>query len=331
MTLTKTPAKGRIKLPAIVFALTFILLSFVQVKVERPMLMAERFFAGSGWIEIFLIACYGGFVAWKMQDPQNVPQWRKITWTIFSFIFFSQLIIGLSGIEKFLMTGKLHLPIPMMIIGGPVYRGELSVMTILFLSTVVLTGPAWCSHFCYFGAFDNLAAGSKRPSKGIIKNKGAIKSTILILVIFMAILLRWLKVPALATTLIAVAFGLVGITVMIIFSARNNKMVHCAVYCPIGTVVNLTKHVNPFRMYIDKSCTLCMKCTMYCKYDALDITDVKKGKPALGCTLCGDCLAGCHHDSIKYKFAGLSPERARNLYLILTITLHASCIALARI
>ncbi|MGE5421291.1 MAG: 4Fe-4S binding protein [Chloroflexota bacterium] len=322
---------GRIKLPAIVFTLTFILLSFVQVKVERPMLMAERFFTGSGWIEIFLIACYGAFVTLKMQDPQKVPQWRKITWTIFSVLFFSQLIIGLSGVEKFLMTGKLHLPIPMMILGGPVYRGELSVMTILFLSTVVLTGPAWCSQFCYFGAFDNLAARSGRPTKGIIKNKAAIKSTILILVIFMALLLRWLKVPALATTLIAVAFGLTGIAVMIIFSARTNKMVHCAVYCPIGTVVNLTKHVNPFRMYIDKSCTLCMKCTMYCKYDSLDITDVKKGKPAPGCTLCGDCLAGCHHDSIKYKFLGLSPVKARNLYLILTITLHASCIALARI
>lgn len=322
---------SRMRLPVIVFTLVFVLLSFVQVKVDNPMLMAERFFRGSGWIEIFIIAIYGGFVAWKMQDPGNVPQWRKITWTIFSIVFFTQLILGLSGIEKFLMTGKLHLPIPMMIIGGPTYRGELSVMTILFVSTVALTGPAWCSHFCYFGAFDNIAAGRKKPSKGIIKNKAAIKFTILFLVIFMALILRWLNVPVLATTLIAVAFGLAGITVMILYSRRMNKMVHCAVYCPIGTVVNLTKHVNPFRMYIDKSCTLCMKCTMYCKYDSLDITDIKKGKPAIGCTLCGDCLAGCHHDSIKYRFPGLSPQKARNLYLILTITLHASCIALARI
>lgn len=321
----------KIKVPFIVFALSFILLAFVQVKVENPMLMAERFFKGSGWIEIFVIAAYGWFVAWKMQDPQNVPKWRKITWTIFSVVFFTQLILGLSGIEKFLMTGKLHLPIPMMIAGGPLYRGELSVMTILFLSTVVLTGPAWCSHFCYFGAIDNLSAGHQKPSKGIIKNKTAIKSTILFLVIAVALLLRWLNVPVLATTLIAVAFGVAGIAVMILFSSKQKKMVHCAAYCPIGTIVNLTKNVNPFRMYIDKSCTLCMKCTMFCKYDALDISDVKKGKPAYGCTLCGDCLAGCHHDSIKYKYLGLSPENARNLYLILTITLHASCIALARI
>ncbi|HLP71973.1 MAG TPA: 4Fe-4S binding protein [Bacteroidales bacterium] len=321
---------AKIKLPAIVFIVTFSLLAFVQVKVERPMILAERFLQGSGWIEILFIALYGAFVAWKMQVPSNVPYYRKVTWTIFSVVFFSQLIIGLSGAEKFLMTGKLHLPIPMMILGGPLYRGELSVMTILFLSTVVLTGPAWCSHFCYFGAFDNLAAQGK-TSRGVLRHKTAIKSTVILLVISMALLLRWMKVTALTSTLVAVAFGLTGISVMIFFSYRKKKMVHCSLYCPIGTIVNVTKHVNPFRMYIDKSCTLCMNCTRFCKYDALDVASIKAGKPAIGCTLCGDCLAGCHHDSIKYKFLKLKPESARNLYLILTISLHATCLALARI
>jgi phosphatidylserine synthase len=69
------------KLPIIVFFLTFILLTFVQVKVERPMILAERFIKGAGWLEIFLISCWGAFIAFKMQDPVNVPKWRKITWT----------------------------------------------------------------------------------------------------------------------------------------------------------------------------------------------------------------------------------------------------------
>ena len=182
------------QLPFAVFILTFIILAPIQLKVEKPMLLAERFIKGGGWAEILLISFYGAFVINKMQDPVNVPKWRKITWTIFSVVFFSQLIIGLSGFERFLMTGKLHLPIPMMIIGGPIYRGQLSVMTILFLSTVILTGPAWCSQLCYFGAFDNLAAGGK-TTREILKNKGAIKSTILVLVITMALILRLLKVP----------------------------------------------------------------------------------------------------------------------------------------
>jgi ferredoxin-type protein NapH len=318
------------RLPVAVFILVFVLLAFVQVKVEKPMILAERFIKGGGWAEIFLISIYGAFVIYKMQDPLKVPGWRKITWTIFSVVFFSQLIIGLSGFEKFLMTGKLHLPIPMMIIAGPIYRGQLSVMTLLFLSTVILTGPAWCSQLCYFGAFDNLAAGGK-TSREILKYKGAIKSTILVFIITMALILRLLKVSGLVSTLLALAFGIIGIIIMIFISLKRKKMVHCVMYCPVGTVVNLFKHINPFRMYIDRSCTLCMNCTKFCKYDALNASDIKNGKPSVTCTLCGDCLAGCHHNSIKYKYFSLRPELARNLYLILTISLHASCMALARI
>jgi polyferredoxin len=322
--------RNNMRLPLSVFALTFLLLAVVQIKAERPMLLAERFIEGAGWAEIIVIALYGAVVAYKMQDPLNVPKWRKLTWTIFSVIFFTQLAIGLSGFEKFLMTGKLHLPIPMMIIGGPVYRGELSVMTILFLSTVVITGPAWCSHLCYFGAFDNIASSGK-TSRKILKHKGAIKSTILVLVIAMALLLRWLNVPLLTSTLIAAAFGITGIGIMILISVKRKKMVHCVMYCPVGTIVNGLKYVNPFRMYIDRSCTLCMHCTKFCKYDALNTADIKNGKPSISCTLCGDCLAGCHHNSIKYRFFSMNPERARNLYLLLTVSLHAACIALARI
>jgi polyferredoxin len=318
------------RLPLAVFILTFVLLAFVQVKLERPIILAERFLKGSGWVEILLISCYGAFVAFKMQDPMNVPRWRKITWTIFSVVFFTQLIIGLSGIEKFLMTGKLHLPIPMMILAGPIYRGQLSVMTILFFSTIILTGPAWCSQLCYFGAFDNLASGGK-TSKEILRYKGAIKTTLLVLVIAMALILRWLNVSLLVSTLIAIGFGITGIIIMILFSVKRKKMVHCVLYCPIGTIVNVFKHVNPFRMYIDQSCTLCMNCTKFCKYDALNAQDIKNLKPSITCTLCGDCLAGCHHNSIKYKFLKMRPEHARNLYLILTISLHAACIAMARI
>jgi polyferredoxin len=265
-----------------------------------------------------------------MKDPINVPRWRKITWTTFSIVFFTQLFIGLAGFDKFLMTGKLHLPIPMLILAGPIYRGQLSVMSILFLSTVILTGPAWCSQLCYFGAFDNLVSGGK-TSKEILKYKTAIKSTIVLLVIAVAIILRWMNVNMLTSTLIAIAFGLGGISVMILFSLKKKKMIHCTLYCPVGTLVNILKHINPFRMYIEQSCTLCMNCTKFCKYDALNPVDIKNSKPAVTCTLCGDCLAGCHNNSIKYKFLNMKPEYARNLYLVLTISLHAACIALARI
>lgn len=319
------------KLPVAVFIFTFLFLSLVQIKmVSHPIILLERFIAGGGWVEIILIAFYGAFVAFKMQNPMNVPKWRRITWTIFSIVFFAQLAIGLLGADKFLMTGKLHLPVPMMIIAGPIYRGQLSVMTILFLSTIILTGPAWCSHLCYFGAFDNIASKRKTQKEGF-KNKKAIKSTIIILVITVTILLRWFNVPILIATIIAICFGLIGIGVMIYYSRRAGKMVHCTLYCPVGTVVNILKPVNPFRLYIDSSCTLCMKCTSFCKFDALNPKDIRNKKPDFSCTLCGDCLAACRDNSIKYRFLKLKPETARKLYLLLTISSHAVFLAMARI
>jgi len=318
-------------LPFAVFLFTFFILAMVQWKMaERPLLVAERFWQGAGWVQLTIISLYGAFVAFKMQDPKLVPQWRRITWTLFSVVFFGQLALGLLGAENFLMSGKLHLPIPMMIVGGPIYRMQLSFMTILFVSTIVLTGPAWCSQLCYFGAIDNLAArGKTKMAKQ--KYQRAIKSTILILVVAAALALRWFNVPVLYATIIAVTFGVVGIGVMVFYSSRRKKMVHCILYCPIGTVVNLAKPINPFRMYIDNQCDLCMKCTSYCKYDALNVQYIKNKKPGFNCTLCGDCVQSCPHGSIKYKFLKLSPQASRNLYLFLTISLHAVFLALAKI
>lgn len=322
---------NKLKLPFWVFCFVFVMLAIVQVKVSQPMILAERFWHGAGWIEILIVAAYGAFVAYKMQDTKNVPRWRRLTWSLFSIVFFSQLIIGLFGYEKFLMTGKLHLPIPMMIMSGPIYRGHISVMTILFLSTIILSGPAWCSQFCYFGAFDGLASTGKKTAKGPIKHKFAIKSTLLFLIITVTIILRFSGLPVFYSTILAVIFGLVGIAVIVFLSRKYGKMYHCILYCPIGTLVNIFKRANPFRLYIDNSCTLCMKCTSFCKYDALNPIDIKNKKPSFTCTLCGDCLAACKDKSIKYKYLKMNPMNSRMFYLFITISLHAICLALARI
>lgn len=317
--------------PLAVFLFVVALLSIVQLKMaSRPIILLERFVHRGGWIEILFLGFYGSYVFTRMQHQENVARWRRITWTIFSVVFFLQLIIGILGASKFLMTGRLHLPVPMMILAGPLYRGHLSVMTILFLSTIILTGPAWCSQLCYFGAFDSLAAIGK-TRKGTIKYKTAMKTSLLFLIIMATLVLRWLNVPLLAATITAVGFGLGGIVVMILFSRRAGKMIHCVLYCPIGTMVSLFKPVNPFRLTIDSNCNLCMKCTTYCKYDALGTSAIHGKKPSYSCTLCGDCLAACHSGSIKYRFFKLKPETARNLYLFLTVSLHAVFLALARI
>lgn len=316
-------------LPISVFLFVALMLSMVQLKVDTRMILLDRFFTGGGWIEIISVSFFGAFLAYKMQNPASSGKWRRISWIIFSIWFFTQLILGIAVSETFLLTGKLHLPVPAMLIGGPIYRGEKSVMTILFLSTIVLTGPAWCSQFCYFGAIDNLAAKGKTSRKPI-KNKSLIKHSVLLLIIIGALVFRWLDFSHLWATLAGIAFGILGIVVIIFFSRKQKRMVHCSTFCPVGTVVNYLRIINPFRMYIDNKCDECFSCSSQCKYDALNIANIRNKKPGFTCTLCGDCVASCKSRSINYKFPGLSPKNARTLYLFFTISIYTIFLALGR-
>lgn len=321
----------KLKLPLSVAAFVFAMLSIVQLKMaDRPMLVFERFWTGAGWLQILLTALYGAFVAYHMQDSKQSARWRKHIWTLFSVVFFGQLALGLLGVEQFLMTGKLHLPIPVMILAGPIYRLELSFMTFLFLSTIVLTGPAWCSQLCYFGAMDSRAASGKRTRKPYPTRPG-LKAGLMSIVVVTAIALRWFHLPFVLSTAVAIAFGLIGIGVMLLVSRKQKRMIHCTQYCPIGTIVSLLKPINPFRMYIDRSCDRCMQCIPHCSYNALSAAQILKNKPGFNCTYCGDCVSACPQEAIRYRLFRLSPSQARMVYLWITLSLHAIFLALAKI
>lgn len=322
--------KSSFLLAVSVFLFTCALLSLVQILADNPLLLAERFIPGAGWAEIMIIGIYGAFLARKMKDPAHTAQWRIISWTIFSVVFFSQLLFGLLFSEKFLMTGKLHLPVPAMILAGPVYRGQLSIMSLLFLSTVILTGPAWCSHLCYFGSFDGLLS-RKNINRSKLRNKMPIKHIALLLFIAAAIILRLAGAGNTLTTILGTAVGAGGVIFALLLSQRKGKMMHCILYCPIGTLVSYLKLLNPFRLKIDTKCTFCGSCSNICRYDALSLSDLAKKKPGPTCTLCGDCLNACHSQAIQYQLFSLNPELSRNIYLFLTISVHSVFLALARI
>jgi len=306
------------------------LLVTLQLTMKQPIILASRFSAMAGWFEIVCLVIYATFIGYKMYPPKATPVWRVRIWTIFSIVFFTQLALGLLGFDKFLMTGKLHFPIPAMIVAGPVYRGELSVMTIIFLSTLVLTGPAWCSQFCYFGAFDAVASKGKTQKHEIV-NKSSIRHTTLLIVVVVALTFRWLGISGLIPSLAIVLFAIIGIGLMLFISRRKRKMVHCITWCPVGTVVQYLKYISPFRMKLNNQCTSCIACTPSCKYDALTPADIANGKPGASCTLCGDCVTTCHGGVLHYSFPGLSPRHARWLYLLMTISLHVLFLATARI
>ncbi len=315
----------------IVFLLTASLLSFIQLRVDPPMLIVERFVPGWGWFEILALSLYAGFIAGKMLRPTQSPRWRLRIWLLFSVVFFSKLLIGLLGVDQFLMTGTLHLPIPTMIVAGPIFRAEGFFMPILFASTVILVGPAWCSHLCYIGAWDAAASIHKKKPLGMPKWRHFIRTVILFAVVAVSLLLRWMGVSPAVAVGFGLAFGLTGVGIMIFWSRKSGVMTHCITYCPIGLLANWFGRLSPFRIRITPQCNACGACRLVCRYDALTEKDIQNRTPGKTCTLCGDCINSCKDRWIEYRFFRLSPDRARKLFIVLIVCLHAVFLGVARI
>jgi len=319
---------------AAVCLLTAFGLAVARAKVPFPVLLADRYFPGWGWAEIALLAFYAQWVFGRMAAPGGHRAVRPRIWALFSAVFFLQLALGLSGMEEMLMTGRLHLPVPALIAAGPVFRGGGYFMSILFGVTILLVGPAWCSHLCYIGAWDDamsrVRTGS-RPDARLRRLSMAGRGAALVLCVGVACLLRVLGAPSLVAVLAAAAFGLVGVGVMVLVSRRRGVMAHCTAYCPMGLVAGVLGRLSPWRIRIGDGCSGCGACFSRCRYNALDAARVEAGSPALSCTLCGDCVSACAHGQIGYRFPGLRPGAARTLFLILVTSLHAVFLGVARI
>lgn len=313
------------------FLLTATILIVARTKASMIILLPDRFFPGSGMAFIILMAWYGAWLTGRFISSEDTAPLRLRIWIIFSLVFFGQAALGLLGFERLLMTGQLHVPVPAAIIGGPLFRGEGLFMVILFSSTLILTGSAWCSHLCYFGAWDNLGASKNTPAGPLTRPMKAGRYIFFAVTIAAALGLRLGGVSAGTAAGTAAAFGIMGAAVMALISRRQGIMVHCTVWCPLGLLANLGGKLSPFRIEINDRCTSCMACKARCRYGALEKENITGKKPGLTCSLCGDCLSVCKEKAINYSFPGLSKEKSRVLFLILVSSLHAAFLSLARI
>ena len=319
---------------AAIFILAVMGLAVARFKVPFPILLEDRYFPGWGWLEIAMLGFYAQWIGGLMLTPRGHRKYRPRIWGFFSAIFFLQLILGLLGMKYMLMTGTLHLPVPALIVAGPVFRGGGFFMLILFSVTLLLVGPAWCSHLCYIGAWDDaMSRLGKRPAPNATLGRLSImgRATTMILAVGVALLLRSMGLPGTTAILFAVGFGLVGIGIMVFVSRKAGMMVHCTAFCPMGLAANIFGKISPWRIRVGADCTKCGACFTRCRYNALDESRLELGKPAISCTMCGDCVSACVHQQIGYHFPGLSSDNARKLFIIIVVSLHAIFLGVARI
>ena len=323
--------RGIISPSLIAFLSTFGLLAVINRQVDLKMLLADRFFPGSNWIEITILSLYAAWITEKILDKKTSALVRTRIWLLFSSVFFVQFALGLAGIDKFLMTGALHLPIPAMILAGPVFRGAGFFMPLLFGGTMLLAGPAWCSHLCYVGALDNLAARTKKSPTVYWKKWRQLRWFIPVLIAAAALAFRLSGVTSEAVILVAVVYGLGGVGLIVFLSRNKGSMSHCTLYCPIGILANILGKVSPFRIRFTEACDGCGACRTACRYLALEPEDIERRRPGLSCTLCGDCLAACSKEALHYSLLGLRPETARLVFVTMIVVLHAVILGIARI
>jgi len=313
------------------FLLVLATLGFLQARLRLRVLLLDRFVAGAGWVEVVLLAAYAALVARWLLDTARVATWRVRLWLLFSVVFFAQLGLGLLGFSRFLMTGALHVPVPAVIVAGPVFRGSGLFMPVLFGVTLLLVGPAWCSQLCYFGAWDNLAANAQARARKTPRWLPRLRWAFLALVVLVALGFRAAGVPGTVAAAFGVAFGMGGVGFIVLWSRRKGVMTQCVAYCPIGALATTFGRISPFRLEIDEGCTECRLCTLVCRYRALEIEDLRRKQAGTTCTLCGDCLASCHAGLIRFRFPGLSPAVSRATFVALVAAFHAVFLGVARI
>jgi len=257
-------------------------------------------------------------------------------WTVFASAFFLQFLLGVTVASSLLMTGKLHIPVPFMMISGPVYREEGFFMLALFSVSVLMAGSSWCSHLCYFGVWDCLAAASsRRKGHPVPGGKKACdwRWFSLAAAVGIPLLLSVWGVPL--GYALAAAFA-VAFTAPFAWkkSSENGVREYCSRFCPMGLTASLLGRLSPWRMRVRETCTGCMRCASACR----DLAISRGGgacRISRRCTLCRDCISRCPHGALSLGMAGpfssVPSVRADMYFVTLVSVMHVVFLATARI
>lgn len=305
-------------------ALCFLLVTalLLPLLVLSPrILLLERFFPGLGPLQIACAALWGAWLCRRLSDRRTAPVIRRRVWLLFSLVFFTQFALGLAGQSAFSMSGAPHIPVPGVIIGGALYRGQPGFMIVLFTLSVLAAGSAWCSHLCYFGSWDQLAASRTRPSPH--PHPFRLRALSLLATCACALLLRACGAPSALAVAGGLLLGILLVPAALLFSRRRGYAVYCTMICPLGILACLLGRLSPWRVRRTKTCVRCGACLRACRYGALD--RLREGRePGPSCVLCRDCLSACAHNGLCLRWAGKGGNGlAERAFVVIVSALHA--------
>ena len=263
------------------------------------------------------LSLYTLILAERMVNARRHAPLRRFYWRFFSIIFITQFLLGLFISSAWLLTGDPTLPHPFFLYFRPLTSATGTHQLFVWLLSMLLLGPAFCSHLCWLGAWDQFAARKKRKPTGTL-------SWPIRLFWAAAVILAGLALLRFAPLRVAVSAGflfcLVAVGTMVITSRKRGTMVHCTHYCPLGTITTIVARLSPFR--IVKASGKRVNASL-CDYGIFTDRTLGTGRLPLECTLCGDCLdRGSEHD-LSMRFAWFK-FNAWPLFIALTTGLHAA-------
>lgn len=324
--------------PDIVLAqiLSFLLVfcSLYVICLNSPgILVMERFFPVLGGIEIAMLAWYAAILAEGLLSARS-RKMRRAAWLFFAVIFFGQILLGLAGVAQMRVLHNAHIPVPGMIIFGPLYRAEAGFMVFLVMGAALLAGSAWCSMLCYFGPLESAISSKKALRKNSRFLDWALRYgrvTVLSGGVIVAISLRRMEFSATIAVLAGICFAIASLLLMLCAARKYSGMTYCSAFCPLGLIINVLGRISPWRVRINREiCDGCGACEKVCEYRAIDFIQRQKGVPSLRCVLCRDCISACPKSAISLTFPFLKPRIAELLFVVLVVALHAIFIATAR-
>lgn len=330
---------GTATLQAAAFLLTLGLMCPVLLRAPL-LLLSERLVPGSGPVQVLCAALWAAWVCARLADRTQAHATRLRVWRLFSAVFFAQFALAMLGAGMLFMTGSSHLPVPGIILAGALYRGEPGFMLVFFLVTVLVAGPVWCSHLCYFGSWDAAAAdhGVRAQDRQFrTRHPGRFhpvwwRCGMLALTCLAALVLRLSGAPTALALSLGMALGLLMVPVALLFSRRYGQPCYCTLICPLGLVACLCARLSPWRLRTTADCTRCGACIRVCRYAAWTAERLAAGHPGPSCVLCRDCLTRCPHQGLTITLAGRSLQgRAEQILVCLAASLHAAFLFLAMV